>query len=128
MEQGQVCIPMKNWLDQDIVEGSIVYRAARSGNTTDHRVGIVRGFRPVKDQPTATPKVRIQWCLGADGTTTVDMSDVVLIDLTWQFLVDRMEDLYRKTIKRNQEWLVRYPHWEPREDPDPWWRRELTAP
>lgn len=49
---------MRNWLGQDIVPGSTVYRGARAGNTSSFAVGTVVSVNE------DTRKVRVDWKFG----------------------------------------------------------------
>lgn len=44
---------MRNWLGQDILPGSVVYRGAREGNSSSYKVGVVES---IKDG-----KARVHW-------------------------------------------------------------------
>lgn len=44
---------MKNWLGQDILPGSVVYRGARDGNSSSYKVGAVQTIK--------ANKVRVDW-------------------------------------------------------------------
>lgn len=46
---------MKTWAGQFLIEGSIVGRGARDGNTSSFKVGVVERFYPEGD------KVRVHW-------------------------------------------------------------------
>lgn len=46
---------MHNWAGQEIKVGSIVWRGARAGNTSDFKIGVVSDVSPHGD------KVRVQW-------------------------------------------------------------------
>ena len=85
---------MKNWLGQDIVEGTLVYRGARHGDSSSFRVGRVVGERN-------NNKVRVTWLLepnhydyphlpehlkglrfgSANNESTVDVDTVIEISL-----------------------------------------------
>jgi hypothetical protein len=54
---------MKNWLGQDIVEGDVVYRGAREGDSSSFRIGIVDLIRDEK----RTARVIWHWVGSSTG-------------------------------------------------------------
>lgn len=46
---------MLNWLGQDVKVGSVVFRGARQGNSSSHKIGVVESLNE------KTRKVRVAW-------------------------------------------------------------------
>lgn len=46
---------MLNWLGQDVKVGSVVFRGARQGNSSSHKIGVVESIN------TETRKARVAW-------------------------------------------------------------------
>ncbi|WNN94684.1 hypothetical protein SEA_PHREDRICK_104 [Streptomyces phage Phredrick] len=46
---------MLNWLGQDVKVGSVVFRGARQGNTSSHKIGVVESINE------ETRKARVAW-------------------------------------------------------------------
>lgn len=65
---------MKNWLGQDIVAGTVVYRAARQGDTSSFRVGVVELVREEKRN------ARVEWKWSG---TTAGVWDARKYDRHW---------------------------------------------
>lgn len=88
---------MRNWLDQDIKVGSVVYRGARDGNTSEFKVGKVLKVDEVKGtvrvaweyQPGYRGGVRIYKQV---GTVFEINSLVVMPDETWKLLEEKVND------------------------------------
>jgi len=119
---------MKNWLDQDITIGTIVYRQAdRYGS----RIGKVVGFKTFSPgSASEQEKLTIQWCLGETGITHVRIDELVIPDLTWAWVVDKMEAQHRADVKRYKEIVAKHPDQEDNKyflPQETWWREELTA-
>lgn len=52
-----------NWLGQDIVPGSVVYRGARAGNSSDFKVGVVESVNDGKGTARVAWKYEPGWYL-----------------------------------------------------------------
>jgi len=59
---------VRNWLGQDIVPGSVVYRGARQGNGSDYKVGVVESV----DESQGTARVVYKYTLGSTYRITPD--------------------------------------------------------
>lgn len=62
---------MLNWLGQDIVAGTVVYRGARQGDSSEFRVGVVSKINE------ATGKVTVAWKWVGSTATVSPMHDHV---------------------------------------------------
>ncbi|QMP84249.1 hypothetical protein HUN41_00131 [Streptomyces phage Coruscant] len=69
---------MINWLGQDIVAGTVVYRGARQGDSSDFRVGVVSKVNE------ATGKVTVAWKWTGSNATVSPMHGLGDHTVTYQ--------------------------------------------
>ncbi len=96
---------MRNWLGQDIQVGSVVYRGARSGNTSEYKVGLVTKLNEEKKKVTVDWIIEKRYSIGKpfSKSGTSDVNTMVLINFTKEELFDKAEELWREENKRRHE-------------------------
>ena len=99
---------MRNWLGQDIQVGSIVYRGARAGNTSEYKVGVVESLDEDKGKARvhwrfdpysyfwrtdpAGNRERIKSAVGRmDGRGSPDINSLVVLDVNLDVLESKVE-------------------------------------